>query len=189
MGQDLPALVADGMPSFKVYMTYDSLKLDDRQMLEVLSTARRCGAMVMIHAENHDMIKWLTDRLLSGGYVAPKFHAISHADIAEGEATHRAIRLSQLMDVPILLVHVSAEDAMEEIRRAQTSGLKIYGEIHQVVIILKKQFLLIAVKNITRVAQKNLSQSVKQSLLLILQRKHREINQKLKLPALLGMQI
>ena len=128
LGQDLPALVADGMPSFKVYMTYDSLKLDDRQMLEVLSTARRCGAMMMIHAENHDMIKWLTDRLLSGGYVAPKFHAISHADIAEGEATHRAIRLSQLMDVPILLVHVSAEDAMEEIRRAQTSGLKIYGE-------------------------------------------------------------
>ena len=128
LGQDLPALVADGMTSFKVYMTYDALQLNDRQMLDVLCTARRCGALMMVHAENHDMIRWLTDRLLSGGYVAPKYHAISHADIAEGEATHRAIRLSQLIDVPILLVHVSAEDAMDEIRRAQTSGLKIFGE-------------------------------------------------------------
>ena len=56
LGQDLPALIRAGCTSFKVYMTYESLKLDDRQMLSVLATARREGAMVMIHAENHDVI-------------------------------------------------------------------------------------------------------------------------------------
>ena len=70
LGQELPALIEDGYTSFKVYMTYDLLQLDDYQMLDVLSLARREGAMTMVHAENHDMIRWLTDRLLDGGHTA-----------------------------------------------------------------------------------------------------------------------
>ena len=128
MGQELPALIRDGYTSFKVYMTYDLLALDDRQMLDILAVARREGALVMVHAENHEMIKWLTDRLLERGLGAPRYHAVSHARLAEGEATNRAVALSQLLDVPILLVHVSAGEAIEVIRNAQTRGLRIYGE-------------------------------------------------------------
>ncbi|MCP5092679.1 MAG: dihydropyrimidinase, partial [Gammaproteobacteria bacterium] len=128
LGQELPALIEDGMTSFKVYMTYDALQLDDYQMLDVLSVARTHGAFVMIHAENHEMIKWLSQRLLDKGYAAPKYHAVSHARLGEGEATHRAIKLSELIDVPVLIVHVSAEEAMTEIRKAQDAGLKVFGE-------------------------------------------------------------
>src|SRR6516165_8192572 len=128
MGQELPALIRDGYTSFKVYMTYDLLALDDRQMLDVLAVARREGALVMVHAENHEMINWLTSRLLKRGLGAPRFHAVSHARLAEGEATNRAVALSQLLDVPILLVHVSAGEAIDVIRNAQTKGLRIYGE-------------------------------------------------------------
>ena len=128
IGQELPALIRDGYTSFKVYMTYDLLALDDRQMLDILAVARREGALVMVHAENHEMIKWLTGRLLERGLGAPRYHAVSHARLAEGEATNRAVALSQLLDVPILLVHVSAGEAIEAIRNAQTKGLKIYGE-------------------------------------------------------------
>jgi dihydropyrimidinase len=128
MGQELPALIHDGYTSFKVYMTYDLLRLDDRQMLDILAVARRERALVMVHAENHEMIKWLTGRLLERGLGAPRYHAVSHARLAEGEATNRAVALSQLVDVPILLVHVSAAEAIEVIRNAQTKGLKIYGE-------------------------------------------------------------
>ena len=128
MGQELPALIRDGYTSFKVYMTYDLLALDDRQMLDVLAVARREGALVMVHAENHEMIKWLTGRLLDRGLGAPRYHAVSHVRLAEGEATNRAVALSRLLDVPILLVHVSAAEAIEVIRNAQTKGLKIYGE-------------------------------------------------------------
>jgi dihydropyrimidinase len=97
-------------------------------MLDILAVARREGALVMIHAENHDMIKWLTSRLLERGLGNPRYHAVSHARVAEGEATSRAVALSQLLDVPILIVHVSAAEAIEVIRNAQTQGLKIYGE-------------------------------------------------------------
>jgi dihydropyrimidinase len=128
LGQELPALIQDGYTSFKVYMTYDLLRIDDRQMLDILALARREGAMVMVHAENHDMISWLADRLLQKGMSQPRYHAVSHARIAEGEATNRAVALAELLDVPILIVHVSASEAIDVIRDAQTKGLKIYGE-------------------------------------------------------------
>ncbi|MGH7095276.1 MAG: amidohydrolase family protein, partial [Stellaceae bacterium] len=96
LGQELPALLKDGYTSFKVYMTYDAMRLDDGQMLDILALARREGALVMVHAENHDMIKWLTGKLLEHGMGAPRYHAVAHARVAEGEATNRAIALSQL---------------------------------------------------------------------------------------------
>lgn len=128
LGQELPSLIADGYTSFKLYMTYDQLKLNDRQIIEILSLARREQAMSMIHAENTDMIAWLTDLLEGTGRTAPKFHGVSHSKLGEGEATHRAISLSEFIEVPILIVHVSSEEAVNEIRRAQTRGLRIYAE-------------------------------------------------------------
>jgi dihydropyrimidinase len=128
LGQELPALIKDGYTSFKVFMTYDALRLSDRQLLDVLSLARREGATTMIHAENGDCVSWLTDRLDRAGKRAPRFHCTSRPMPVEREATHRAIALAELLDTPILLVHVSGREAMEEIRRAQQRGLKVFGE-------------------------------------------------------------
>ena len=127
-GQELPALLQDGYSSLKIYMTYDDLKLDDGQILDVLAVARRYQGMVMIHAENSECITWLTDKLEQAGKLAPKYHATSRPGPVEREATHRAITLAELIDVPILIVHVSSELAVQEIQRAQRRGLKIYGE-------------------------------------------------------------
>ena len=107
LGQELPALIRDGYTSFKIYMTYDILKLDDRQLLDVLALARRERAMTMVHAENSDAITWLTEKLELAGRTAPKYHAASRPRPVEREATHRAITFSELLDVPILIVHVS----------------------------------------------------------------------------------
>jgi dihydropyrimidinase len=126
--RELPALIGEGYTSFKIYMTYDDLKLNDRQILETLAVARREGAMVMIHAENTDCIAWLTEQLLAAGHTAPRFHAASRPMLVEREATHRAIALSELVDVPVLIVHVSGREAVEQIRWAQGRGLQIYGE-------------------------------------------------------------
>ena len=125
---DLPALIAQGYTSFKVYMTYDKLKLDDFQLLEVLDVASTHGALVMVHAENNDMIKWIAQRLLARGHGAPKFHAVSHDPLAEAEATNRVIALSRLIDTPVLIVHVSGIEATRTIRSAQTLGARVYGE-------------------------------------------------------------
>jgi len=128
LGQELPALVADGYTSFKVFMTYEGLALSDREMLEVMATARETGALVMVHAENYDAIRFMTDRLEQAGKTAPHFHAASRPIVVEREATHRAISLAELVDVPVMIVHVSNRESMEEIRRAQGKGLKVYGE-------------------------------------------------------------
>jgi len=77
---ELPALIREGYSSFKIYMTYDDLKLDDGQILDVLSVARTHGATAMIHAENSDCIEWLTRRLEAAGQTAPRFHAHSRGD-------------------------------------------------------------------------------------------------------------
>jgi len=128
LGQELPALVADGYRSVKVFMTYADLALSDFQILGVLEVARETGALVQIHAENYDAIRFLTDRLERAGNTAPYFHGKSRPIPVEREATHRAISLAELIDVPIVIVHVSNREAMEEIRRAQLRGLKIFGE-------------------------------------------------------------
>ena len=141
LNQELPALIRDGYTSFKVFMTYEKMRLNDRQLLDVLSVARREGALMMVHAENDDVISWIAAELLEQGHRGPKFHAISHAQIAESEATHRAIRLSELTDVPLLVVHVSAEGAMDEIRRAQDAGLRVYGETCPQYLFLTKEDL------------------------------------------------
>ncbi|WP_038358348.1 dihydropyrimidinase [Bosea sp. UNC402CLCol] len=128
LGQDLPALIEDGYTSFKVFMTYEGLALADYEMLQVMSVARETGALVMVHAENYDAIRFLTQRLEQGGKIAPKFHGTSRPIPVEREATHRAISLAELIDVPVMIVHVSNREAMEEIARARSRGLKVYGE-------------------------------------------------------------
>src|SRR5262249_48204437 len=101
LGQELPALIKDGYTSFKIFMTYEGLALNDREMLEVRAVARETGALVMVHAENYDAIRFLTDRLERQGQTAPRFHATSRPIPVEREATHRAISLAELVDLPI----------------------------------------------------------------------------------------
>lgn len=128
LGQELPALIGEGYSSFKIYMTYDDLKLNDREILDTLDVARREGAIAMIHAENTDAIAWLTERLELAGRIAPKYHAVARPLLVEREATHRAISFAELVDVPILIVHVSGREAVEQIRWAQSRGLRIHAE-------------------------------------------------------------
>ena len=128
LAQELPDLINQGYTSFKIYMTYDDLKLDDRQVLDVLSVAREHGAMTMVHAENADCIAWLTERLVGAGNIAPRYHAASRPMLVEREATHRAIALAELVDTPILIVHVSGREAVEQIRWARGRGMNILAE-------------------------------------------------------------
>jgi dihydropyrimidinase len=128
LGQELPALVEDGYSSFKVFMTYEGLALSDFELLQVMSVARSSRALVMVHAENNDAIRFLADKMEQLGNLAPKFHATSRPVAVEREATHRAISLAEIADVPVMIVHVSNRESMEEIRRAQQKGLKVFGE-------------------------------------------------------------
>ena len=128
LNQELPSLVRQGYTSYKLYMTYQGLQLTDRQVLDLLTAMRREQAMTMVHAENTEFIEWLTDRLIEKGLTAPKYHTRAHPVIGEREATHRAMSMSELVGVPIVLVHVSAREVVEQIDWARARGLSIHAE-------------------------------------------------------------
>jgi dihydropyrimidinase len=126
--QDLPQLIETGHRSIKIFMTYDRVRLLDEQVLDVMMVARRHGALVCAHAENHGMIKWMGDRLVSRGYIEPKFHSVSHPRVCEIEAFERLIRFSQLLDQPVMLFHVSTAEGAAVVRRARGEGIKVFAE-------------------------------------------------------------
>jgi dihydropyrimidinase len=126
--RELPELIEQGCTSIKVFLTYEGLRLDDYEVLQVLEIARREGLLIMVHAENDACIRWLTERLLGTGKTQLKYHVVAHSAIGEREATYRAMSLAELADTPILIVHDSSAAVAEEIRRAQARGLRVYGE-------------------------------------------------------------
>src|SRR3979409_864960 len=126
--KEVPPLVKAGHASLKVFMTYDRLKVDDEQLLNVLQSARDNGAMVCVHAENHGMISWMGKRLGKHGYTAPKFHAISHPRVCEAEALTRVIARAALVAQPSRVSPVATREGTEVIRPARGEGLKIFAE-------------------------------------------------------------
>lgn len=128
LAEHLPAAIDDGVRSFKLFMTYDRMRLTDEEILDVLTVARANRALTMVHAENHGMIKWLSGKMMGVGNTAPRYHAICHTRGAEAEAINRIITLAELVDTPVLIVHVSTIDGIETIRQAQARGVRVYAE-------------------------------------------------------------
>lgn len=86
--EELPVMVEKyGITSIKVYMTYAALKLSDYQILDVLYAARKSGITTMVHAENSDVVEWMTDQLEKKGLFAPHYHGLSRPPLVEAEAT------------------------------------------------------------------------------------------------------
>jgi dihydropyrimidinase len=128
LGEFSKLIEEEGVSSLKIYMTYEALQLRDDQILDVLFEARRNSITTMVHAENGDVLNWMTRKLEEKGFVEPVYHAASRPQIVEQEATGRAIKLAELIDAPILIVHVSSPVAAREIRDAQSKGLPVYAE-------------------------------------------------------------
>lgn len=127
--KELPQLVAsEGISSVKLYMTYEPMKLGDADLFNVMMRARSLGITTMIHAENSDMIAAITARLAKVGNAGTFFHAVARPQIAETEATYRAISLAEVTDTPILLVHMSAPRAVQHVADAQSRLLPIHAE-------------------------------------------------------------
>lgn len=124
----LPAVLDAGVSSVKMYMTYPGLQLRDSDLMTAMYHLRKHSMTTMLHAENGDMISWMIDSLEEQGKTSPFYHAVSRPTLFEGEATNRAIVLSQTMDNPVLFVHVSAPEALKRIKEAQTDGLPVYAE-------------------------------------------------------------
>ncbi len=119
----------EGITSFKLFMAYPGVfMVDDQTIFRALRRTGENGGLVCMHAENGGVIDELVKEALRKGHTAPKYHALTRPSRAEGEATGRAIALSEMARVPIYIVHLSAADALEQVKEARDRGLPAYAE-------------------------------------------------------------
>jgi dihydropyrimidinase len=126
---EMDALVRQGVTSFKLFMAYPGVfMLDDASIFRALLRSGKNGGTICMHAENGGVIDVLVQRALAAGHTAPKYHALTRPARAEAEATHRAIALAEIADVPIYIVHLSAAEALDMVTAARDRGLPAYAE-------------------------------------------------------------
>ncbi|HQX82451.1 MAG TPA: dihydropyrimidinase [Vicinamibacterales bacterium] len=126
---EMDALVRQGVTSFKLFMAYPGVfMLDDASIFKAMLRTGKNGGTICMHAENGGVIDVLVQRALAEGKTAPKYHALTRPARAEGEATHRAIALAEMADVPVYIVHLSAAEALEMVTEARDRGLPAFAE-------------------------------------------------------------
>jgi dihydropyrimidinase len=127
--KEMDKLVDEGVASFKLFMAYPGIFMsDDATIFRALMRTKENGGMVCMHAENGSVIDVLIAKAIAEGKTSPEWHALTRPMTAEAEATHRAIAMAEIAGVPIYFVHLSAGDAMEEVRAARYRGLPVYAE-------------------------------------------------------------
>lgn len=125
---DLAGLIQRGIPSSKVYLTYDSM-LTDRNVMKVLERMKEIGGLTAFHCENHGIVTHYRDAFPAEGKTTPYHHALSRPHTAEAEAVSRVIRLAETVgDVPVYIVHLSTASGLEEIRRGIERGVPVFAE-------------------------------------------------------------
>jgi dihydropyrimidinase len=127
--EELATLPDQGITSYKLFMAYKgALMVDDETLYRTMEVAAKTGALVMVHAENGDVVDVLVREALAAGNTDPLYHALTRPPEAEGEATNRAIQLAHLAGAPLYVVHVTCKEAVEPIATAREKGWDVWGE-------------------------------------------------------------
>lgn len=138
---EIPKMVSAGVTSFKCFLAYKgALMIDDGALYKVLIRSKECGALVMIHAENGDVLDVLIKDNLARKKVEPRYHALSRPPEAEGEAAGRAIAIARMAGAPIYIVHLSCREALDQVKLARDAGFPVFAETCP-------QYLLLSYKN------------------------------------------
>jgi len=129
--KDMGTLVAEhGVNSFKHFMAYKgAIMAEDEVLVNSFTRARELGAICTVHAENGELVFHLQQEMLKKGITGPEGHPLSRPPEVEGEAANRAIRVAQVLDVPLYVVHNSCIESLEAITRARQEGQRVFGEV------------------------------------------------------------
>jgi dihydropyrimidinase len=142
--EDMDEMVREGVASFKLFMAYPNvLMVDDATIFKALSQTAKNGALICMHAENGSVIDVIVARALAEGKTAPIYHALTRPPRAEAEAVHRAIALAEIAGAPVYIVHLSSEDALNEVREARDRGVPAFAETCP-------QYLLLSIEELKR---------------------------------------
>jgi dihydropyrimidinase len=127
--EDMDHLVHEGVASFKMFMAYPNvLMVDDATIFKALRQTAKNGALICMHAENGSVIDVIVQQALAEGKTAPIYHHLTRPTKAEAEAVHRSIAMAEMAGVPVYIVHLSSEDALNQVREARDRGLPAFAE-------------------------------------------------------------
>ena len=140
--EDMDDMVREGVASFKLFMAYPNvLMVDDATIFRALKQTAKNGALICMHAENGSVIDVIVQQALAEGKTAPIHHMLTRPTKAEAEAVHRAIAMAEIAGVPIYIVHLSSEDALNQVREARDRGLPAFAETCP-------QYLLLSIEDV-----------------------------------------
>ncbi|MCT4660562.1 MAG: dihydropyrimidinase [Tissierellales bacterium] len=126
---EMKEMVELGIPSFKLYTAYKAtMQLGDGEIYQALACSRDIGALIEFHCENGDVIEERIKKHLEAGETGYKYHPKARPIAVEAEATERVIRLAELAEAPVYIVHISCGEALEAVREARKRGVKVYAE-------------------------------------------------------------
>ncbi len=126
---EMDTLVDEGVTDFKLFTAYPGVFYsDDGAIFRAMQQTAKNGGLILMHAENGMAIDVVAAQNVEAGNTDPYYHGTSRSPVMEGEATNRVIRLAQVAGVPVYIVHLSAIDALNEVRRARDEGLPAYAE-------------------------------------------------------------
>src|SRR5579863_9009710 len=142
--EDMDGIVKEGVASFKLFMAYPGvLMVDDATIFQALSRTAKNGALICLHAENGGIIDVIVRRAIAEGKTAPIYHGLTRPVTAEAEAVHRAVAMSEISGAPVYIVHLSSEDALNEVREARDRGVPVFAETCP-------QYLLLTIDELAR---------------------------------------
>jgi dihydropyrimidinase len=126
---EMDQLVAEGVPDFKLFTAYPGVFYsDDGAIFRAMQRTATNGGLIMMHAENGMAIDVVAADEVAAGHTDPYYHGIARYPIFEGEATNRVIRLAEAAGVPVYIVHLSAREALNEVRAARDRGSMTFAE-------------------------------------------------------------
>ena len=126
---EMDRLVEEGITDFKLFTAYPGVFFsDDASIFKALRQTTKNGGLILVHAENGPVIDVVAADLVAAGTTDPIGHGTARYPVLEGEATNRVIRLAKAAGAPVYFVHMSAKDAVDELRRARDEGLLVFAE-------------------------------------------------------------
>jgi dihydropyrimidinase len=126
---DMDEMVREGVASFKLFMAYPNvLMADDATIFRALQQTAKNGALICMHAENGSVIDVIVQQALAEGKTAPIYHALTRPTVAEAEAVQRSIAMAEIAGAPVYIVHLSSEDALNQVREARDRGVPAFAE-------------------------------------------------------------
>lgn len=128
VSKELDTMMEQGVTSFKLYMTYDAMVLNDKCIYQVLKRLKDLGGIAGVHCENMGLIEALVEEEKAQGHQSPAAHPRTRPDAAEAEAIDRLLKLAKVADAPVIVVHVSSGAGYQEIKNAREEGQEIYVE-------------------------------------------------------------